>query len=249
MAGVARNGWKRVSTVRLYPTLFFRPCLVCKGPTRRIYCSSRCVGISHADQYRNRVAKTCVQCRKGYEIIPAKAEKSRYCSNVCKRQFLRKRHDITCARCEKVFPPGSGKIYCSRKCMIRPRPIHICEQCGNEFMVGHINQPGRFCSKDCKDIFQNGPQNPNFKGAPAIKYGWDWWQIRQQVIERDQATCQKCGKRNLVRRDLNVHHIIPFRICRSHDPDNLVVLCDSCHGRIETRLPMKGRPVEIPAYA
>lgn len=50
---------------------------------------------------------------------------------------------------------------------------------------------------------------------------------RKQVFDGCGKICNRCGetKFNL----LTINHIIPYRICRTHDLSNLEVLCKSCH--------------------
>jgi len=53
--------------------------------------------------------------------------------------------------------------------------------------------------------------------------------LREQVLKRDNNTCQKCGFANSRREGLEVHHIHP-KIFAGEDSDlNLVTLCSICH--------------------
>lgn len=65
-----------------------------------------------------------------------------------------------------------------------------------------------------------------FKDSPA------WRKLRKQIRMRDGA-CVDCGATD----GLTVHHIKPYRTNPdlALDPDNLVTLCRSCHGRREAR--------------
>jgi DNA-directed RNA polymerase subunit RPC12/RpoP len=64
------------------------------------------------------------------------------------------------------------------------------------------------------------PAQPTVKGElPA-----DWKARRAQVKNRDGNRCKHCGSRER----LSVHHIVP-RPVGTHDPRNLVTLCDPCH--------------------
>ena len=53
--------------------------------------------------------------------------------------------------------------------------------------------------------------------------------LRKQVFERDESKCQKCGLLSNHGDGLEIHHIIPFRICKEHKLDNLISLCHFCH--------------------
>jgi len=85
-----------------------------------------------------------------------------------------------------------------------------------------------------------GEQNPNWRGGYSRRYGSGWSVARQKVRERDEV-CQNCGHDGSDHR-LEVHHIIPVRVFRSaehlgvedaHVEENLVLLCNRCHGRAE----------------
>ena len=61
--------------------------------------------------------------------------------------------------------------------------------------------------------------------------------IRQQVLERDQYTCQICLKLGL---KLEANHIIPRRMNGLNSLYNLVAVCKKCHAIIELDPPSKG---------
>lgn len=68
------------------------------------------------------------------------------------------------------------------------------------------------------------------EGPLKTIYG-TWAKIRQIVFERDNYTCQECGKTN---GRLAVHHIIPRKDGGQDSMDNLVTVCDGvCHKKIE----------------
>lgn len=77
-----------------------------------------------------------------------------------------------------------------------------------------------------------GPKNWNWKGGVlprtrnSIKYK-DW---RRAVFERDDYTCQECGKRGS---RLHAHHIESWIISKSkrYDVTNGLTLCIPCHGK------------------
>lgn len=85
-----------------------------------------------------------------------------------------------------------------------------------------------------------GENNPNWKGGHVLRYGSSWGPARSKVRKRDEV-CQHCGEDGSNRR-LHVHHIIPVRkfhesdhheLEDAHSLDNLVLLCDRCHIRVE----------------
>lgn len=63
------------------------------------------------------------------------------------------------------------------------------------------------------------------------KYGRKWKRIRDRYA-REHPLCEKCledGKVTLVE---EVHHIIPVSQGGTHDRDNLMSLCRSCHTKV-----------------
>jgi 5-methylcytosine-specific restriction endonuclease McrA len=69
-------------------------------------------------------------------------------------------------------------------------------------------------------------EHQRFKNSPA------WRKLRPTIVARDGA-CVDCSSTV----NLTVHHIKPVRLAPdlALDPDNLVTLCRSCHGRREAR--------------
>lgn len=56
-------------------------------------------------------------------------------------------------------------------------------------------------------------------------------EIKEQVHERDDHRCQRCGEQKHDR-NLNAHHIKPDSAGGETEPDNLITLCHDCHDRI-----------------
>lgn len=84
-----------------------------------------------------------------------------------------------------------------------------------------------------------GKNNPKYVDGKSKErmYGYmlelsrsNWRRIKKVVLERDGYVCMQCGK---VNRLSTVHHIISYRNGGTHDLNNLVVLCRSCHCKIE----------------
>ena len=79
--------------------------------------------------------------------------------------------------------------------------------------------------------------------SDVIDYGPNWIQQRDLVRGRDDFKCQVCGLLETTQQH-DVHHIIPFRLCRDGDGivsyrlanrmENLTTLCRKCHQRAET---------------
>ena len=71
--------------------------------------------------------------------------------------------------------------------------------------------------------------------APA-RYGDDWDKIRLLIYNRDNYTCQKCGKKMDKNNILHIHHIIPFLETFDNSLHNLITLCRTCHRQEDARI-------------
>jgi hypothetical protein len=95
----------------------------------------------------------------------------------------------------------------------------------------------------------SGENHPYWKENSEKKYyGPGWYSKRKEIRERDNYECRVCGKaQEEQNRKLSVHHIKPQTefIREGFDPqedseiinheDNLVSLCESCHGKFEAK--------------
>lgn len=83
-----------------------------------------------------------------------------------------------------------------------------------------------------------GPNHHNWKGGRdpyASTGGAGWRAVRKEAKERTGYTCERCGKRPEKARALDVHHKDGNR--QNNTPDNLIVLCRSCHNKEHGTLP------------
>lgn len=77
-----------------------------------------------------------------------------------------------------------------------------------------------------------GEKHWNWKGGQECYRGPDWSRRRTRAYGRDGGICQCCG--NISSGNENdVHHFIPYRLCRNHNLGNLITLCGKCHQYIE----------------
>ncbi len=133
--------------------------------------------------------------------------------------------------------------------------IWICNHCGKPYEPKRLNQ--KYCSKQCGHSFRgevypkvhrscpicskgfSGPKNQTYcspdcrREAYNIKKGWktsriEWNSLREFIFERDNYTCQDCGK-FLMDIGLAAHHIKPLYKGGINDERNLISLCHKCH--------------------
>ncbi len=74
-----------------------------------------------------------------------------------------------------------------------------------------------------------GPSNPLWKGGKITEYGPGWHSIRKMARRRDGDKCVRCEST----KQLEVHHIIPYRKTQDNSLENLVTLCHVCHEKVE----------------
>lgn len=173
------------------------------------------------------VSVFCEQCGIERKVIPARAKTFRFCSYVCRGKW----------RSEN----WTGENHPNWTGGIRQKQ---CQHCGSKFAI-RPKQPitsfkkQKFCSKNCADLGglrREGEKHPNFKATSRRndrrgKHG-SW---ARKVLERDKATCQKCGARKV---ELHAHHIKPFNSFPElrWSLDNGITLCYACHWAEHTAL-------------
>ena len=87
-----------------------------------------------------------------------------------------------------------------------------CVVCGKEVISNGAIRKKKFCSKECKNLYSHlmrGENHWNYKGKND-KLQRTWAQYKEwhrKVLEKDNFTCQVCGKRG---GKLEVHHIKSF---------------------------------------
>ena len=193
----------------------------------------------------------CKQCNK--EFIGRK-EKI-FCSKSCYSAWSigkrfgkgkpKNRKISKCLICGNNFEHWAGRIskYCSRECWEKRNPpkLFYCLECGKEFWDYKSNRKkdNVFCSQSCAGSFLHRGEKSHFwKGGKTSiskieRSRTNYLKWRQQVFERDNFTCQKCGIRsgNGKKVYLHAHHIKEF----ADNPkertsiNNGITLCKNCH--------------------
>lgn len=168
------------------------------------------------------VDKQCIVCGKPFQVIPARAEIAKLCSNEC-RWKLQKTTRLGAAN-------GRWKGGSREK---------KCQRCGETFCWSgepHVSWLKRkFCSKTCVVAGQDrlyGARHPKYnpeaskrKRGQEIQAQGIW---SRAVRKRDNYTCQKCGKRG---GRLHAHHLKTWATHPElrNDVANGITLCVKCH--------------------
>lgn len=143
----------------------------------------------------------------------------------------------------------------SRPEITRSDPVSVkCSHCGKRTTVPRwFELEGlelHFCGDRCRRLWQQDHKaDVRLKGRREFR-GGNWQTIARQIRERDGYRCQSCGvSEESLGRQLDVHHVVPFRAFdspeRANRPDNLTSLCPSCHKKVEDEghddLPLFGK--------
>jgi hypothetical protein len=185
----------------------------------------------------NKKIKTCLYCRKEFEIKKSKFNR-KFCSSHCFNKYPRsqesrekisnyiKSHPI-------VNRPKGNKVY-----NYTGKSLKSCIVCNKEFLVYPSGKDKKHCSRECYYEITNrfnkvGLKNKYYLGGTIRmnRYTKIWNFMRRKALERDNFCCKLCGNKD----KLVVHHSIPRRIMLLNNIENLITLCRKCHRRIESQ--------------
>lgn len=178
------------------------------------------------------VTNVCEQCGEEYRVRHDHSERSRFCSYDCHDGWRSEN------KSGENSPTWEGG------------PVAVnCAMCGESKEVQRSvseSQDRFFCDKQCLAEWQSenwtGENGPRWKEGRTRHNTAAWRQSRQKALERDDYRCQSCGlsrdeHHKKYGRDLEVHHIIPYRKFdideKANALPNLITLCQSCHTRWE----------------
>ena len=171
-----------------------------------------------------------------YEARKALKQGSRdaYCSKKCCSQHHSTKNTKACVICGKLRKHRHSEV-CSDECHQKlrwdKRKKKECPRCKAQFAGWTI-----YCSPSCADADHSdrmkGAHNSNF--SKLGRYSNQFRDMRVIVLERDEFACQACGlvdekvqRGNRKKSILHAHHI--DENSRNNVPENLIMLCESCH--------------------
>jgi hypothetical protein len=199
------------------------------------------------------ITKTCEICGQAFSVKPYRAETARFCSRSCKSAWVYRIHPLPTAHLQgNKFRAGKRPTNAFTSEQVRgkanPRwkqPVTLtCEHCGRvyERKQWRVNQgQTRFWSHACfcASTLFDGERSPLWVGGPKTYRGRNWKRARLAAVERDQGTCQSCGRH--IGASIPVHHRRPYREFATPEEanalDNLICLCQPCHMRSEYSRP------------
>lgn len=185
--------------------------------------------IHHYYKHDESIAKEqseCEICGKSFEYYTSE-KKGLYCETCVENEQYRDIPDT---------PSGEENHRYSKQeleCAFCGSNIYRCKS----LIKQHSNN---FCDIECygdwRSKNQNGKENPNYVDGRSKTelYKGDWSKNRKKALNRDNHTCQKCGKtKEEIGKNPDVHHKIPIRefenVNNGHKIENLICLCPECH--------------------
>ena len=166
-------------------------------------------------------------------------------------RFKNENHTLSkiCPTCGNEFQTfmSLDKIYCSLKCYHQGGNKHCkptnkvvkpCAFCGKEVVrpASNFHSEKVFCNYNCMAQWQSEymrqSNHPRWAGGKRNPRGCGWKAAQKEARKRAKGRCKSCKKPANT-----VHHKIPVRCFQypsdAHHQSNLVVLCDSCHPKME----------------
>jgi len=173
------------------------------------------------------IVHICPVCDKEFKKKVYKKVQAVYCSQEC--AYKGRTLGFTKRNISKLYQVVGFSIVRIKK---------ICKICGKYFSVIPSRVENKYCSRKCFEISHKermkGENNPSYiNGNSYNKRSWrggKWEELRKAIYERDGWICQECGK-HCEGREIQCHHIEPYKINQNNNPDNLITLCVSCHGQ------------------
>ena len=205
------------------------------------FCSRKCFGAWY--RISRKKSLICIICGKSFTV-----GKSYYDRHTCSRECLSIHLSNVFSSTEQIeirSKTGKSNSGCQHPHRRVNPVIRACIVCGRNFELNsHVGkqqkEKQRFCSTECwyKYIREDGSRHPSWKGGYEPYYGSNWNSQRRKARKRDRYICQKCDVTEYeLRHELDVHHIVPFRIFgidqfkKANQLSNLISLCKSCHSK------------------
>lgn len=222
------------------------------------YCSSECKSNAHGVVVTCAQCGKSIRRPKSWTASGMKRKQANdYCSRKCYDAYRMKPVSVICEVCgaefevwQSRFARGATK-YCSKECRHigvgqrnkLPDLTKTCEICGTEFVLDRSYKDQRFCSSACygtwraKTGIASGENNPGYVDGSTDRTfkrlrNREWKKLANSVREQRGNKCEVCNKVGTARK-FPVHHKIPWEISKDDSEENLLVVCQSCHAKLD----------------
>lgn len=190
------------------------------GDEGKRFCSRDCSFAFIAEHSKPRACAVYVRnCRICGVLFVSRGKGAHLCGDECRKENTRRQ-----SRAHSIRESG------------RDRKPRACKECGMTFVPEYGNKHRLFCSYRClrKMVRRSCPGKHRER---VRKYGGRYLPVRPRAIfERDQWTCQICGKKTPehLRGSCNsaapeLDHIMPVSRGGDHVPLNLQCACRACN--------------------
>lgn len=134
-----------------------------------------------------------------------------------------------CRHCGSQIRASKKDVFCSLECReANLKDRRECKYCKTAFTVRKsaigpsTNASGNFCSRPCYEKWMCNTQRVTGRGS-------QWLKARTEA-KRRHPFCALCG----TTKNLQVHHVVPFRMTFDNSQSNLIPLCVKHHKIVET---------------
>ena len=174
--------------------------------------------IKRTDYHSFRIDKNCLNCNKKFNVTKGNDRKynHKFCSNSCSATFNNKKKIKKikyCIQCNSIL--NNSNKYCNNTCLIKHKHTKIINQWLNNEITGNV-EGGSYCLLKC---------------------------IREYLLNTNNYTCSECPENRINpysgKSILTIDHIDGD--ASNNRPDNLKVLCPSCHAMTSTYGTIDGR--------
>ena len=152
--------------------------------------------------------KRCSVCHEYFKAYRCLIENRKYCSHKCGSQVYAKIN-------------GTQKREQVRK---RNSEAWFIEKVSSGLKAHFLRNPRK------NEQWYLKQYGVGYVAKSKYKHSGDWKKISARLIKQ-VGECNECGTKT----SLCVHHIIPYSISKDNSIGNLVVLCSSCHRRVESK--------------
>ena len=197
-----------------------------------------------------RIEGNCEYCGKIFSKTKSEYNQSKhhFCHHKCSTDWNHQQTlkiKVKCRNCGIIFEKNDSQItnqkyfYCSTQCrniFHKEKPhqyqdytsegaLRRKSECGKEYWT----RPGY---RTNQIEVHRGRRIPISKQKNKYQRTSEkkWLEIATKIRKRDKYICQYCNSHE----GYIVHHIVPWEISKDDRESNLITLCKSCHGHIES---------------